>query len=137
MAIAAAVILCACGSVTASEATRQWMNNSDFRTTRATLVSDAKKSVSTLRDPSGSTAARRTICQVLYTDTAAALSSLPSPDGQANALLNTAYLRLGNGASRCYHASSTRERSSAAALISAGVLALGLGSLRLAAVVSS
>jgi hypothetical protein len=135
--VVAALALAACGTVSTAQATKQWMSDSAFTSARATLVDDAKKSVTSLTDPTSAAAARRTICQVLFTDAAAAVQALPSPDAQANALLGSAYTKLSTGATACYRATGVDERSRAAATITAGVVSLGLGSLRLTAVTAS
>lgn len=129
--LAAAVALAACGSVSAVQATRNWIKESDYPAARQTLVGDVRSSEGALKAHDGPLALH-TVCAVLYTDSESAYASLPSPDGQANHLLAKAYQDIGAGAMACYHAAgdATEERSALASL-DAGLVQLSLGTIRL------
>ena len=133
----AGVLLVGCGTISARQATVNWLQQSAYSSGRATLKSDATTTLRTLRDPSTSTPAQHTICEVLITDVQAANSSLPVPDDQANQLLANAYNELGSGANTCWNAGSDlRVRSQAVTFLIHGLAQLSFATIRLDAVAS-
>ena len=128
----AAIVLAGCGTVSATQAARNWMSQSGFNANRATLIGDVESSESALRAHASSTAALHTVCEVLDTDALAANASLPAPDTQATNLLAQAYSSLGSGAGTCYSAgSSTPRRAEAIRFMQTGLAQLSFATMRL------
>ncbi len=128
--LVAALVLAACGTVSAETAVRQWRTQSNFSSAQRTLRGDVAHARSVLV-PARSALARHTACAVLLDDAKAANSSLPSPDDQANQLLRRAYDLLGAGATICYSATTERQFANSAQYLDRAIIQLRLGALRL------
>jgi hypothetical protein len=119
--LAAGVLLCACGTVSASTAMSGWVKQSGFTSNARTLFSDAKNSAKDLHNLSLTSNDLRTLCSVLFVDDASMQSSLPTPDSQATNLLGKAYKDFATAASECYKAISIPgDRAKALATLSDG-----------------
>jgi hypothetical protein len=127
----AAVVLSACGTISASTAARDWANQAHFRSNSVTLLADVHHAATTLHKPSSTVADLHTVCAVLLVDTQAANASLPTPDRQTTRLLGAAYTSLGAGANRCYKATTDRQRQAALASLRQGLSSLSEGTARL------
>lgn len=129
----AGLVLCACGSLSASTATANWVRESDYAKNNATLVRDVQHAAGALADRASTGNQLHTVCGVLYTDTEAANAALPTPDAQATRLLSRAYSEIGDGGDECYvAASSASERARALASLAAGLASLSEAAARLA-----
>jgi hypothetical protein len=102
--LAAGMLLCACGSVSASTAMSGWVKQSGFKANAQSLFHDAKNSAKDLRDVALSSNDLHTFCNVLFVDDGSMQSSLPTPDAQATALLDKAYRDFATAAVECYSA---------------------------------
>jgi len=135
--IVAGLVLSACGSVTPSVATKRWMSQSAFASARRTLIDDTVRAERVLKDPAGTASQRHTVCEVLYSDSSAAISALPTPDTQANDLLNAAYTHLGRGAQICFVAATMTLRRVAVIELNRGLANLSFATIRLGVVVGA
>jgi hypothetical protein len=126
------LLLGACGSITASSALTSWVVQSSYRSSAATLVSDARHSAEELKISTSSNADLHTVCGVLLMDTESANASLPAPDVRSTTLLSKAYTNLGEGANECYVASSDVDaRAKALASLTSGLADLSEASARI------
>jgi hypothetical protein len=133
---ACGLLLAACGSQSAAQATKGWMSSSNYTPNLHILVTDIKNSQSALYDKSSTAKTLLTVCSVLENDTRAANSSLPTPDSQATNELGNAYDVIGNGANFCVGAATnTTAHSEALRFLAIGLSRLNEGTLRLQAVV--
>jgi len=132
--VLAAVLMSACGTVSTADATKQWMDQSNFTNAHATLVGDATAALRALNSPTASAPERHTVCEVLYTDTSAAISALPTPDQQATNLLDSSYTHFGVGAHTCFIATTTALIQRATHDIYAGLGDLSFAKIRLGVV---
>jgi len=127
--VLAAGLLAACAGPdeTGSPAHRMaaWVQGTGLGATIATLDADAAR-VTTVVDEHHGTGAIHADCGVLYTDTEAANTQLPSPDVQLTTLLSDAYTEMGKAANNCFAAgggntalqrTSARQRTAARALL--------------------
>jgi hypothetical protein len=81
--LAAGLLLCACGSISAGTAMSGWVKQSGFTANARSLFSDVKSSAKDLRNHSLNSNDLHTFCNVLYVDDGSMQSSLPTPDRQA------------------------------------------------------
>lgn len=133
----AGLLLCACGSVSASTAMGNWTNKNTFLATTRTLRVDASHVAKVLRSK-GQPNAVHTVCGVLLVDTQSANDDLPTPDAQATTLLGKAYTNLGAAANTCYKSASEPSlRPSALALLETGTAQLAEATARVASVKAS
>jgi hypothetical protein len=102
--LSAGMLLCACGSVSASTAMSGWVKQSGFSANAQSLFHDAKNSAKDLHDVALSSNDLHTFCNVLFVDDGSMQSSLPTPDAQATALLDKAYRDFATAAVECYSA---------------------------------
>ncbi len=129
--LSAALLLAACGSITASQALASWAKQSNFSTNALAIVADAQHSAIALRRMNTSSNDLHTVCAVLLNEVNQINASLPTPDSQSTELLSTSYTDLGAAANLCYVAgerASTRAR--ALTKLSTGVMYLSEGSAR-------
>jgi hypothetical protein len=102
--VAAGLLLCACGSISPGAAMSGWVKQSGFTGNARSLFSDVQSSAKDLHNHSLTSNDLHTLCNVLYVDDGSMQSSLPTPDGQATALLNKAYRDFASAAVECYSA---------------------------------
>jgi hypothetical protein len=128
-----AALLAGCGTISAGQAVRAWLHQSDYSHNRRTIATEVVTAESELDKPGTSAVALHTICGVLVTDVEAANASLPTPDRQATALLARAYVSLGEGANTCYNAAASwPARTAAHRYLDRGLAQLSFATLRLA-----
>ncbi len=132
--LAAGVLLCACGSVSASTAMTGWVKQSGFTSNVRSLFQDVKNSAKDLHDDSLTSNDLHTFCNVLFVDDGSMQLSLPTPDRQATNLLNAAYRDFATAAVECYSANAvTGDRAKALAKLTSGAALLSEGRARVAA----
>lgn len=102
--LATGLLLCACGTVTASTAMSGWVKQSGFKSNAESLFHDVKNSAKDLHNVGLSSNDLHTFCNVLFVDDGSMQSSLPTPDRQATNLLNQAYRDFATAAVECYSA---------------------------------
>lgn len=121
MFLAATLVLGACGSITPGAAMSGWVTQSGFRTNATVLFHDVQNSASDLRNESLTSNDLHTLCDVLFVDDGSMQASLPTPDGQATALLDRAYRDFAMAAVECYSAVAVAgDRSKALAALRRG-----------------
>lgn len=129
--LVAGLLFSACGTVSLVSATKSWVRQSQFRQNLPTLTRDVRTSASELRLRTASGNDLHTVCAVLYVDSEAANSSLPTPDSQATALLSLAYDDFGAGANKCFDATSNpSDRTAALRWLRLGMAALSEATAR-------
>jgi hypothetical protein len=122
--LAAALLLSACGTISAAQAMASWVKQSSYFVNSKTLLADVERSANTLRSTTSSSVD-------LHTDDGHAEQALPAPDVQATTLLNQAYADFAKGANKCYEArQSAGARAGALALLVRGVATLSEASAR-------
>ena len=132
--LAAGVLLCACGSVSASTAMTGWVKQSGFTSNVRSLFQDVKNSAKDLHDDSLTSNDLHTFCNVLFVDDGSMQSSLPTPDRQATNLLNAAYRDFATAAVECYSADAVpADRQRALVDLSSGAALLSEARARVAA----
>jgi hypothetical protein len=132
--LAAGLLLCACGSVSASTAMKGWVKQSGFSANVRSLYQDVKNSAKDLHDESLSSNDLHTFCNVLFVDDGSMQSSLPTPDRQATNLLNAAYRDLATAAVKCYSAIAVPgDRAKALADLGSGAALLSEARARVSA----
>ncbi len=120
--LVAGLLLGACGSISSATAMSTWVKESNFFSSAKVLLRDAEHSATALKSSTSTANELHTVCGVLLVDTESANASLPSPDGQSNALLSKTYTNLGRAADQCYAAgASTTERTNALATLARGL----------------
>jgi hypothetical protein len=135
--LVAGVLLCACGTISASTAMTSWEKNSSFHANAHTLYEDVKHSAKDLANLTLSTNDLHTFCQVLYSDDGSMQSSLPTPDEQATKLLNSAYKDFAAGSYECYSAKTIPgDRARALSTFSQGAALLSEATARIDTVAS-
>ena len=131
--LCAALLLAACGSITATQALTSWVKQSNFQVNSRSIVTDARHSATALRRTNATSADLHTLCAVLLDEVNQINASLPTPDAQTTALLSKSYTDLGAAANLCYRAgASTSARSRAVAKLTLGVSLLSEGLARVA-----
>jgi hypothetical protein len=132
--LAAGMLLCACGSVSASTAMSGWVKQSGFSANAQSLFHDAKNSAKDLHDVALSSNDLHTFCNVLFVDDGSMQSSLPTPDAQATALLDKAYRDFATAAVECYSAIAVPgDRAKALANLNRGAATFAEARARVAA----
>ena len=135
--LSAGLLLGACGSISAGQATSSWAHQSNFFVNSKTLLADVGHAATALAEPSSSNVALHTICAVLFTDDGHAEQALPTPDVQATTLLNRAYADFANGANRCYEArQNPGARARARVLLVQGVATFSEATARVSTAMS-
>ncbi len=129
--LAAALLLSACGTISAAQAMASWLQQSNYFVNSQTLLADVERAANILRSSTSSSVDLHTVCAVLFTDDGHAEQALPTPDVQATTLLNRAYADFAKGANKCYEArQSASARANALALLVRGVATLSEASAR-------
>jgi len=135
--LAAGVLLCACGTVSASKAMSGWVKQSGFTSNATSLYQDVKNSAKDLRNHSLTSNDLHTFCNVLFVDDGSMQSSLPTPDQQATHLLNKAYRDFATAAVECYSANAVpADRTRALTMLSDGAAAFAEARVRVSALAS-
>ncbi|HUZ41473.1 MAG TPA: hypothetical protein VMU68_08815 [Acidimicrobiales bacterium] len=133
--LAAGLLLCACGTVSASKAMSGWVKQSGFTNNATSLYQDVKNSVKDLKNLSLTSNDLHTLCNVLFVDDGSMQSSLPTPDSQATHLLNTAYRDFATAAVECYSANVLpADRTKALAMLRSGAAAFSEARARVKAI---
>jgi hypothetical protein len=132
--LAAGLLLCACGSISAGTAMSGWVKQSGFTGNARSLFSDVKSSAKDLRNHSLTSNDLHTFCNVLYVDDGSMQSSLPTPDRQATNLLDEAYRDFASAAVECYSAIAVpADRAKALTTLSDGAALFSEARARVAA----
>jgi len=132
--LAAGLLLCACGSVSAGTAMSGWVKQSSFTSNVRSLFQDVKNSAKDLHNDTLTNNDLHTFCNVLFVDDGSMQSSLPTPDKQATNLLNAAYRDFATAAVECYSANAVPgDRAKALAKLTSGAALLSEGRARVAA----
>jgi hypothetical protein len=132
--LAAGLLLCACGTVSAGTAMSGWVKQSGFTGNVRALFGDVKNSAKDLHNDSLSNNDLHTFCNVLFVDDGSMQSSLPTPDKQATNLLNAAYRDFATAAVECYSANAVPgDRAKALAKLTSGAALLSEARARVAA----
>lgn len=135
--LAAGVLLCSCGSISAKSAMSGWVKQSGFTSNARSLFNDVKSSATHLHDLALTRQDLHSFCSVLFVDDGSMQSSLPTPDAQATRLLNAAYRDFATAAVECYSAISVSgDRARALAKLSDGAAAFSEARARVSALVS-
>lgn len=131
-ALVAALLLGACGTVSATQAVKNWIRNANYTANYATVNGDIQSSLHALAVAQDSVTTLHTVCGVLATDLGAAYASLPTPDSQSTTELGAAYETLSDGAQDCYEAAgNAKERTKALDALHIGAAALFFANQRL------
>jgi hypothetical protein len=132
--LAAGLLLCACGSISASTAMKGWVKQSGFEANATALFHDVKNSAKDLHNDSLTSNDLHTFCNVLFVDDGSMQSSLPTPDRQATNLLNKAYRDFATAAVECYSADAApADRVKALSDLTSGAALLSEARARVAA----
>jgi hypothetical protein len=99
--VLAGVTLAGCGSISPTDATRQWVTKTGFTAAFRNLHDDLDRTVTYLRRGERDTRELRTLCRIVSLDLHKLNDTLPSPDAQANDLLANGLDRLSRGTARC------------------------------------
>ncbi len=126
------LVLASCGTISAQQAAKNWLSQSNFHANTHRLAQDAHVTRKLLLSARPTAPQLHTVCGVLLLDSEAANSSLPSPDNQSNTLLANAYDTMGNAANTCFNASASRsQRVRAVAYLDRAVTLLTESQIRL------
>jgi len=111
-----------------------WVTQSGFRANATSLYHDVQNSAKDLRNESLTSNDLHTLCNVLFVDDGSMHASLPTPDSQATALLDTAYRDFATAAVECYSAVAVPgDRAKALAALRRGAASFSEARARVAA----
>lgn len=105
--IVAGAVLAGCGTVSPQQATKKWVDTTNFGVAFQNLNDDLDRTVTYLNRTTRDTLELRTLCRVLSLDLHKMNDSLPSPDAQGNSLLASGLDTLSQGTALCSSATGT------------------------------